>query len=158
MKKSADNSANITAAKAIRRPKQGQGFRLNIYRHALVNSIIKLNPVWMARNPVMFVVEVGSVLTTALWIQALFGFSEARAEFIGAIALWLWLTVYSPTSRKLWRRDKARHRRPRCAWPARSNKLRSLPNPSHGSNYESVPSTTCAQATFSWQKPATLSQ
>ena len=41
----------------------------------------------------MFVVEVGSVLTTALWIQALFGRVEAATGFIGAIALWLWFTV-----------------------------------------------------------------
>ncbi len=47
----------------------------------------------MVRNPVMFVVEVGSVLTTALWIQALFGKGEAPAGFIGAVALWLWFTV-----------------------------------------------------------------
>ncbi len=47
----------------------------------------------MVRNPVMFVVEVGSVLTTALWIQALFGQGEAPTGFIGAIALWLWFTV-----------------------------------------------------------------
>ena len=47
----------------------------------------------MVRNPVMFVVEVGSVLTTALWIQALLGQGEAPTGFIGAIALWLWFTV-----------------------------------------------------------------
>ncbi len=47
----------------------------------------------MARNPVMFVVEVGSVLTTLLWIQALFGHGEAPAGFIGAVTLWLWFTV-----------------------------------------------------------------
>ncbi len=47
----------------------------------------------MLRNPVMFVVEVGSVLTTALWIQALGGQGEAPAGFVGAIALWLWFTV-----------------------------------------------------------------
>ena len=41
----------------------------------------------------MFVVEVGSVLTTALWIQALLGQGEAPAGFIGAVALWLWFTV-----------------------------------------------------------------
>ena len=47
----------------------------------------------MARNPVMFVVEVGSVLTTALWIQALLGTGEAPAWYIGFVSLWLWFTV-----------------------------------------------------------------
>jgi len=64
-----------------------------IYQRAMVDSFIKLNPRWMVRNPVMFVVEVGSVLTTALWIQALLGQGEAPTGFIGAIALWLWFTV-----------------------------------------------------------------
>ncbi len=68
-------------------------FRRELYQRAILDSFTKLNPRWMVRNPVMFVVEVGSVLTTALWIQALFGRGEAPAGFIGAVALWLWFTV-----------------------------------------------------------------
>ena len=64
-----------------------------IYRRALLDAFVKLNPRWMLRNPVMFVTEVGSVLTTALWIQALSGHGEAKTAFIGGIALWLWLCV-----------------------------------------------------------------
>jgi K+-transporting ATPase ATPase B chain len=41
----------------------------------------------------MFVVEVGSIFTTGLWLQAAFGTGEARAGFILAISLWLWFTV-----------------------------------------------------------------
>jgi K+-transporting ATPase ATPase B chain len=47
----------------------------------------------MIRNPVMFVVWVGSLLTTVLWIQALGGHGEAPAGFILGISIWLWLTV-----------------------------------------------------------------
>jgi K+-transporting ATPase ATPase B chain len=47
----------------------------------------------MVRNPVMFVVEAGSLLTTLLFVQALFGRGEAPAGFIGGVALWLWFTV-----------------------------------------------------------------
>jgi K+-transporting ATPase ATPase B chain len=68
-------------------------FRRAIYQRAILDSFAKLNPRGMARNPVMFVVEIGSVLTTVLWIQALAGTGEAPAGFIGAIALWLWFTV-----------------------------------------------------------------
>ncbi|MCC6986933.1 MAG: potassium-transporting ATPase subunit KdpB [Anaerolineales bacterium] len=67
--------------------------RREMYQRAVLDSFIKLNPRWMVRNPVMFVVEVGSVLTTLLWIQALLGQGEAPTGFIGAIALWLWFTV-----------------------------------------------------------------
>jgi potassium-transporting ATPase ATP-binding subunit len=64
-----------------------------IVRRAIVDSFRKLDPRHQARNPVMFVVEVGSVFTTGLWLQALGGHGEARAGFILAISLWLWFTV-----------------------------------------------------------------
>jgi K+-transporting ATPase ATPase B chain len=64
-----------------------------IYRQALRESFVKLDPRRMVRNPVMFVVEVGSVLTTLLWIRALLGQSPTPASFVGGVALWLWLTV-----------------------------------------------------------------
>ncbi len=64
-----------------------------LYRRAVLDSFVKLNPRTEIRNPVMFVVEIGSVLTTALWVQALSGHGEAPAGFIGAVSLWLWFTV-----------------------------------------------------------------
>jgi K+-transporting ATPase ATPase B chain len=76
---------------AIPKKQFGQGRAL--YRRAVVDAFLKLNPRWMVRNPVMFVVEVGSLLTSALWMQALLGQGEAPAGFIGAVALWLWFTV-----------------------------------------------------------------
>jgi K+-transporting ATPase ATPase B chain len=61
---------------------------------ALVESLRKLDPRVQIKNPVMFVVYVGSIFTTALWLQALIGGEgEAPAWFIGLIALWLWFTV-----------------------------------------------------------------
>ncbi|HCS40448.1 MAG TPA: K(+)-transporting ATPase subunit B [Anaerolineaceae bacterium] len=67
--------------------------RGELYRHAIVAAFKKLNPRHQVRNPVMFVTEVGSLLTTVLWVQALFGKGEASTGFIGAIAIWLWFTV-----------------------------------------------------------------
>ncbi|MHB1283079.1 MAG: potassium-transporting ATPase subunit KdpB, partial [Metallibacterium scheffleri] len=60
---------------------------------ALASTFRKLDPRIQFRNPVMFVVYVGSLLTTGLWIQALGGHGEASAGFIGAITVWLWFTV-----------------------------------------------------------------
>jgi K+-transporting ATPase ATPase B chain len=62
-------------------------------REAIADSFRKLSPRAQARNPVMFVVYVGSILTTLLWLQALFGAGEAPAGFILAVTLWLWFTV-----------------------------------------------------------------
>jgi K+-transporting ATPase ATPase B chain len=64
-----------------------------IVRRAVKDSVKKLDPRHQVRNPVMFVVLVGSVLTTGLFFQALFGHGEAPAGFILAVTLWLWFTV-----------------------------------------------------------------
>ncbi|OPX63192.1 MULTISPECIES: potassium-transporting ATPase subunit KdpB [unclassified Methanoregula] len=72
----------------------GQGtFDAGLYQRGIADAFRKLDPRQMARNPVMFVVELGSALTTLLWLQALTGHGEAPAGFIGAIAAWLWFTV-----------------------------------------------------------------
>ncbi len=68
-------------------------FDSQIVRRAARDSILKLDPRHQIRNPVMFVVEVGSVLTTLLFIQALFGHGETNPGFILAITVWLWFTV-----------------------------------------------------------------
>ena len=148
MQKSANNSGKSTAIKSIRRPRPGQGLRLDIYRHALVNSIIKLNPVWMARNPVMFVVEVGSVLTTALWIQALFGFREARAEFIGAISLWLWLTVLFANFSEALAEGQGKAQAAALRLARKEQQAKKLGQPSHKSHYELIPSNNLRQGDY----------
>ena len=60
---------------------------------ALVDSFRKLDPRVQWRNPVMFVVFVGSILTTLMWVQALLGHGEAPSWFILNITIWLWFTV-----------------------------------------------------------------
>ncbi|HET9769180.1 MAG TPA: potassium-transporting ATPase subunit KdpB [Thermoanaerobaculia bacterium] len=60
---------------------------------AVLASFRKLDPRVQLKNPVMFVVEVVSVLVTGLWLQALAGHGEAPAGFILAVAVILWLTV-----------------------------------------------------------------
>ncbi|MDR5740069.1 potassium-transporting ATPase subunit KdpB [Caballeronia sp. LZ016] len=64
-----------------------------LVRPAIVDSLRKLAPRTQLRNPVMFCVYVGSILTTVLWIAALGGRAEAPSGLIVAIALWLWFTV-----------------------------------------------------------------
>jgi K+-transporting ATPase ATPase B chain len=60
---------------------------------AVADSFRKLSPAVQMRNSVMFVVYIGSILTTILFVQALRGQGEAPAGFILAVTLWLWFTV-----------------------------------------------------------------
>src|SRR5271169_4233274 len=59
-----------------------------IVRRAIVDSFLKLDPRHMMGNPVMFVVEVGSVITTVLLFRG-----GAAFKFNLQITLWLWFTV-----------------------------------------------------------------
>src|SRR5574337_1614584 len=68
-------------------------FDPTIVRQAVINSFRKLTPRRQVRNPVMFVVYVGSILTTLLWIQALVGKGETPPWFIFWVSVWLWFTV-----------------------------------------------------------------
>jgi K+-transporting ATPase ATPase B chain len=65
----------------------------DLMKTALLDSFRRLTPRYQWRNPVMFVVYIGSILTTILWAQALFGQGEAPAGFILAVTLWLWVTL-----------------------------------------------------------------
>ena len=65
---------------------------------AASTSLRKLDPRVQVRNPVMFVVEVGAVITTVAWLIQLFGGEplgggDEPAWFTFTVALWLWLTV-----------------------------------------------------------------
>lgn len=69
------------------------GFAPAIYQRAIIDAVLKLDPRQMIKNPVMFVVELGSVLTTLLWIYNLTGHGGEPAGFTGAISAWLWFTL-----------------------------------------------------------------
>jgi len=72
-------------------------FRRDIVVRALLDSLKKLDPRVQIRNPVMFVVEIGAVITTITWFiqlgggQSLGGYEPSWFTF--AISIWLWLTV-----------------------------------------------------------------
>jgi len=68
-------------------------FNRELVLAAVADSFRKLSPRLQFRNPVMFVVFVCSVLTTALWGQALAGHGEAPTGFIFWVSLWLWFTL-----------------------------------------------------------------
>lgn len=73
--------------------KQRALFEPALVRTALIDAVKKLDPRVQWRNPVMFVVYIGSILTSAIWLAILSGHTDGSAAFTGSISLWLWFTV-----------------------------------------------------------------
>jgi potassium-transporting ATPase ATP-binding subunit len=73
--------------------KRSATFNRAMVRRALVDSVIKLSPRHMASNPVMFVVELGSVLTTFYLIRDFGSSSSSENVFALGVVIWLWFTV-----------------------------------------------------------------
>ncbi|GAB0056159.1 Potassium-transporting ATPase ATP-binding subunit [Candidatus Magnetaquicoccaceae bacterium FCR-1] len=64
-----------------------------LLQEAVLDSFKRLSPRYQIRNPVMFVVWLGSLLTTGLYLQSLIGTGESPSWFILSITLWLWFTL-----------------------------------------------------------------
>src|SRR5439155_13833308 len=77
------------------RLKERSLFDPEIMRPAVVESFRKLAPQHVIKNPVMFVVEIGSALTTAVWLRDVLipATGAAPRWFTLTVSLWLWFTV-----------------------------------------------------------------
>ncbi len=74
--------------------RSGGIFTKEIVFAAIGNSFVKVDPRTLIRNPVIFIVELGSVITTVIFFRDLFSSGDSEPLwFTGTIALWLWLTV-----------------------------------------------------------------
>jgi potassium-transporting ATPase ATP-binding subunit len=116
-------------------------FRRQLYQRAVLDAFVKLDPRWMVRNPVMFVVEVGSVLTTGLWVQALTGQGEAPAGFIGAVAVWLWFTVLFANFSEAVAEGRGKAQAEALRRTRQETQARRLSEPRRDAHVEQVPST-----------------
>jgi potassium-transporting ATPase ATP-binding subunit len=77
----------------MERPATSTLFDPAIVRPAVLDSFRKLAPRRLARNPVMLVVAVGSVLVTVVFVRDLRSATVAESVFTGTVGLWLWFTV-----------------------------------------------------------------
>ncbi len=72
-------------------------FQPQLVKRALIDSVIKLDPRVQIRNPVMFVVEIGALITTFTWFKQVFGGKALGGNdpswYTFTISVWLWLTV-----------------------------------------------------------------
>ena len=78
-------------------PEQKSIFDPELLRAAFAESIKKLDPRILWRNPVMFCVEIASVITVITFLMSLAGLGREPAWFTGLVSLWLWLTVIFAT-------------------------------------------------------------
>ncbi|HEX7156066.1 MAG TPA: potassium-transporting ATPase subunit KdpB [Burkholderiaceae bacterium] len=112
-----------------------------LIRPAIVDSFLKLDPRVQWRNPVMFVVFVGSILTTALWVQSLLGQGEAAPGFILAIALWLWFTVLFANFAEALAEGRSKAQAASLRGLKREIWAKKLEQPKHGSKWTLQPAT-----------------
>ena len=106
---------------------------------AIVSAFKKLSPRVQWRNPVMFVVYVGSIITTILWIQALGGAGEAPAGFVLAIALWLWFTVLFANFAEALAEGRSKAQAASLRGMKRKVIGKKLQEPKHGSSWIPMP-------------------
>src|SRR5262244_2839033 len=120
-------------------------FDPSIMRRAMLDAFLKLDPRHQVKNPVMFVVEVGSVLTTLLFFQALVGQGEAPAGFILAVSLWLWFTVAFANFAEAMAEGRGKAQADTLRRARREVLAKKLARPQHGAPFDSVSAATLRQ-------------
>ncbi|WP_024300194.1 potassium-transporting ATPase subunit KdpB [Methylomicrobium lacus] len=117
-------------------------FDRQILQEALLDAFRKLSPRQQAKNPVMFVVYIGSLLTTFLWIQSLRGQGEAEPGFTLAVALWLWFTVLFANFAEAVAEGRSKAQAAFLRSAKRDIAAKKLDEPRYGSNYSKIAGST----------------
>jgi K+-transporting ATPase ATPase B chain len=113
-------------------------FDATIVKQAILDSFRKLGFKRQARNPVMFVVYVGSILTTLLWVQALVGTGEAPAWFIFWVSVWLWFTVLFANFAEAMAEGRGKAQAASLRKARRDLQAKRLPRPERAARVETV--------------------
>jgi len=117
-------------------------FRAEALRSAALDALRKLSPRAQVRNPVMFVVYVGSILTTILFVQSLVGHGEAQPGFILQVTVWLWFTVLFANFAEALAEGRAKAQAATLRAARRDVMAKMLQQPRHGATWEKVPGST----------------
>ncbi len=115
-------------------------FEPAIISRAALDAVRKLSPRHQVRNPVMFIVAVGALLTTGLFVQALLGQGEAPAGFIFAIAAWLWFTVLFANFAEAMAEGRGKAQADTLRKSRRDVMAKKLAVPSYGASFTATPS------------------
>ena len=114
-------------------------FDLRILRPALLESVKKLDPRALWRNPVMLAVEVGSVITLATFMRSLTGAGSEPAWFTGLVSFWLWLTVLFATFAESLAEGRGKARAASLRKTRTEVMAKRLKKPEFGSAADSIP-------------------
>jgi len=115
---------------------------------AMIDSLRKLHPRTQLRSPVMFVVYIGSIITTLLWFQALAGQGEAPAGFILATAVWLWFTVLFANFAEALAEGRSKAQAASLRSLRQTVTAKKLANPEHGAPWQACASSELRKGMF----------
>jgi K+-transporting ATPase ATPase B chain len=116
-------------------------FDTNLVGPALIDAFKKLGVRTQLRSPVMFVVYVGSIITSLLFVQALFGTGEAPPGFILAVAVWLWFTVLFANFAEALAEGRSKAQAASLRGLKESVIAKKLATPKHGTTWLPAPAT-----------------
>ena len=108
---------------------------------ALVDALRKLTPQQQWKNPVMFVVYVGSLLTTGLCLASLYQGNEQALGFMLAVTFWLWFTVLFANFAESIAEGRSKAQAAALRGAKRELMAKKLDEPHYGSDYAKVVST-----------------
>ncbi|MBF0510959.1 MAG: potassium-transporting ATPase subunit KdpB [Candidatus Omnitrophica bacterium] len=117
-------------------------FEPTILGPAVIESFKKLDPRHQIKNPVMFVVLVGSILTSGLWLQSLGGRGEAAPGFILAISVWLWFTIVFANFAESMAEGRGKAQAESLRKARKDTPAKKLSKPVRGASFENVSATT----------------
>ena len=116
-----------------------------LIRPAILDAFKKLSPTVQWKNPVMFVVYIGSIITSLMFVQAITGAGEAPAGFILAVSLWLWVTVLFANFAEAMAEGRSKAQAASLRGMKQKTSAKRLHEPKHGSTWYTVPSTELRQ-------------
>ncbi len=138
--------------------KQRALFEPALVRTALIDAVKKLDPRVQWRNPVMFVVYIGSILTTAIWLAILTGQTDGAAAFTGSVSLWLWFTVLFANFAEALAEGRSKAQAESLKGTKKTSWAKKLAGPRRAAPRRKWPPKACARAISCWWKPATPSR
>jgi len=123
-------------------------FDMRIMGPALIESLKKLDPRQLWRNPVMLCVEIASLITLVTFIMSLTGANLEPAWFTGLVSVWLWLTVIFATFAEALAEGRGKARAASLRKSRTEVSAKRLKKPEFGTPFETVPAETLRKGDF----------